>query len=142
MFTAQYDCVVLNHMANAQVPETPLCSVADGQLGVTLCRFRAVFSFTLNGNDHLTVECLAPLDRVWQPLVASSFIVVQDVTAGVPSGRLAALSLAFVRDCFMASAVETLKKACARPPWTVARGELQKWFNITRDLEGRSGRGQ
>ena len=140
--TAQHDCVVLNHMANAQVPETPLCSVADGQLGETLCRFRAVFSFTLNGNDHLTVECLAPLDRVWQPLVASSFIVVQDATAGVPSGRLAALSLAFVRDCFMASAVETLKEACARPPWTVAREELQKWFNMPRDLEGRSGRGQ
>jgi len=126
--TSQNDCVVLRHMAHAQVPATPLSSVADCQLGVMLCRFRAVFSVTLNGYDNLAVECLAPLGRVWQHQEASSFIVVQEVdVCGAPS-RLAALSLAFVRDCFLGCGVETLQEACARSQWSVGREELQTWF--------------
>ena len=134
----QHDCVVLSHMANAQVPATPLSSVADCQLGVMLCRFRAVFPVTLNGCDNLAVECLAPLGRVWQHQEASSYIVVQEFGVyGAPVCRLSALSLAFVRDCFLGCGVETLQEACARPQWTVGREELQPWFDMRKDPQGR-----
>ena len=120
--TTQHDCVVLSHMANAQVPATPLSSVVDCLLRVMLCRFRAVFPVTLNGYDNLAVGCLAPLERVWQHQEASNYIVVQeDGVYGAPC-RLSALSLAFVRDCFLGCGVETLQEACAlRPQWTVGR---------------------
>ena len=126
---ASHDCMELEQVVSAH-EQTELGVVPDSQLADALCRSRSVFSFTLDGQSQLTVECLVPLRRVWQHQAGSEFIVVQNFCAPITTCRLAAFSIAFVRDCLLANGLDTLREACTRPPWRVAREVLRTWFDL------------
>ena len=116
------------------IPDVLTNTVSNAQIVEYLCKVRAVFSFTLDGVNEQQVECLAPLSTIMPHTFPEECIIVQaftpsNTTAAPP---LAALGLSFIRDCLLANGCETLREACARPPWLVPRADLYAWYNPSR----------
>ena len=99
-----------------------------------LCRSRAIFSITLDGDRPFHVECLVPLSKVSTNYHTYKSIIVQAVASGSVPYRFANLHIALVRDCLLAYDTETLGLACSRSPWHVAKDDLRLWFDLSKQL--------
>ncbi len=53
-----------NHEREA-FSDTELNKLSDTELIDQLCKARAVFQYTMDGESYFAVECLTPLSRVW-----------------------------------------------------------------------------
>ena len=75
----------------------PLHALSDIVLVEALCRSRAIFSLTLDGNSSFHVECLVPLSRICKTFSASESIIVQVVDTGTMLYQFANLHVALVQ---------------------------------------------
>ena len=118
--------------------DAPLRTLSNTVLIDALCRSRAIFSITLDGNRTFHVECLVPLSRVYTEYRTCESIIVQAVDSGSAPYQFANLHIAFIRDSLLANDTETLGLACIRPPWHVAKDDLRLWFNLSNQPAVRS----
>ena len=95
--------------------DAPLQSLCNSVLIDALCRSRAIFSITLDGNRAFHVECLVPLSKVSTNYCTYESITVQAVDSGNVPYQFANLHIASVRDCLLPNHPETLGLACIRP---------------------------
>ena len=99
--------------------DDPLQTLSNTVLIDALCRSRAIFSISLDGNRTCHVECLVPLSKMYSEYCTYESIVVQVVDQGIVPNvpyQFANLYIALVRDCLVASDTETSGLACFRPP--------------------------
>ena len=118
--------LVLEYVSNDDIPDLDIAEVTDVQLAEYMCQTRAIFSFTMDGTDTHTVECLVPLSRVASSTFPQEFIIVQSTV--IKEAPLTVLGTAFVRDSLLAGDCESLRVACTRPPWLVDCDDLGKWY--------------
>jgi len=114
----------------AEIPETPIEDLQDSLLVDWLCRVRATFSLPLGNDRVVELECLIALERIWHEKITANHIVAQEFINVSQPSRLVVLPIAIIRDAFREYEVETLRQACQRDRWTVARAHLGCWFDL------------
>ena len=133
---ASHDRICLTYQtgpaANSSGPcSVDLSAISDRDLAVSMCRSRAVFSYSLNDFQKRTVECLLPLRSILPSPFQHECILVQDLDAELLRNQFSVFTIHFVRDCMLEGWIETVSSACARPPWLVPKSALQPWFNLS-----------
>ena len=111
--------------------DAPLRTLSNRVLIDALCRSRAIFSITLDGNRTFHFECLVPRSRVYTEYRTCESIIVQAIDSGSVPYRFANLHIALVRDSLLANDTETLGLARIRPLWHVAKDDLRQWFDLS-----------
>jgi len=78
----------------------------------------------LDETQVVNVECLTRLRRIWPAYSGTAMMIVQRFDAEGDSHDMAVLTMALIRDSFLADGITHLHAACARPTWQVSRDAL------------------
>ena len=110
--------------------------ISDPLLLDYLCRSRAIFPYFCNDNDTFLVECLTSLRKVVFPYPYKQEYLIARRFDADDATPLSVLRMALVRDSLVGADRESLKDACTRPHWTVARDEYYEGHHFTGSGEG------
>ena len=127
-----YERFVLEQYPGEPFSDTELSKLSDTQLMDQMCKARAVFQYTMDGESYFAVECLAPLSRVWNTPRGQELIVAQVLQHRDQAHQVGVIGMALVRDSLKDNGVDSLAEACRRPSWLVSREEFNVWFPSTR----------
>jgi hypothetical protein len=112
---AAHDCIELGYWRSSVDPNVEVQSLSDDHLAQELSKNRAVFVMHLDESQAVSVECLTPIRCIWPAYSGPAMMIVQKFDADGESNEMAILSIALIRDCFLAEGITHLHSACARP---------------------------
>ena len=90
----------------------------------------------LNETQVVNVECLTPLRQIWPAYCGTTVIIefiVQRFDAEGDLYDMAVLTMALIRDSFLAEGITHLHAACARPTWRVPLDALNSCSDLWLD---------
>ena len=135
------DVVELEHIPLDDIPPHQTIQVtSDDTLMHCLCRSHAVFQFTMDGQQYIQVECLAPgrqlaVTTKWDN---SIIVCIFRPEPSLAATKLAVMSLSLIRDALLENGIDTLQEACHRPHWRISKHDLQDWYFSMHPSEGLS----
>jgi len=132
---AAHDCIELGYWRSSVDPNVEVQSLSDDHLAQELSKNRAVFVMHLDESQAVSVECLTPIRYIWPAYSGPAMMIVQKFDADGESNEMAILSIALIRDCFLAEGITHLRSACARPTWRVPRDALNMCFDLGRTMK-------
>ena len=109
---------------------TEIAMLSDDALARLLCESRAVLFPTNRPDLGQMVECLSPVSAIAPRWSGNLKLVLGEFGTGGANTRLVTASLAMIRQWLTMSGRLTVRTARWRPPWSVSKCELERYFEL------------